>query len=92
MKTLLAAGVMSVVFATTCCADTFWVVSNRGTGKCEIVTTQPVVYNLPGYEGLGGKYNIYFSDGPYKSIDDAKIARSTISACPPQPASADDEK
>jgi len=92
MKTLLAAGVMSLAFGTACCADSFWVVGDRGTGKCEIVTTRPIAYNLPAYEGAGGQYNIYFSDGPYGSIDDAKLARSTISSCPPEPASANDEK
>jgi hypothetical protein len=26
--------------------------------------------------------NIWFGDGPYKSMADAKLARSTIRACP----------
>jgi hypothetical protein len=26
--------------------------------------------------------DIWFEDGPYKSVEDAKLARSTISACP----------
>jgi hypothetical protein len=26
--------------------------------------------------------NIWFGDGPYKSRDDAKLARSTITPCP----------
>jgi hypothetical protein len=26
--------------------------------------------------------DIWFADGPYKSLDDAKLARSTIGACP----------
>jgi hypothetical protein len=27
---------------------------------------------------------IWFGDGPYKSLSDAKLARSTISVCPKQ--------
>jgi hypothetical protein len=50
----------------------FWVVGSNATDKCEIVTSNPVVD--------GG--NIWFVDGPYKSRDDAKLARSTINACP----------
>jgi hypothetical protein len=30
-----------------------------------------------------------FADGPYKSLDDAKLARSTIGACPEKDPSAD---
>jgi hypothetical protein len=47
------------------------VVGNRATSKCEIVTSNPVVIG-----------DIWFADGPYKSLDDAKLARSTIGACP----------
>jgi len=67
--------------------DMFWVVGNRAGNTCDIVTRNPVI---------GG--NIWFGDGPYKSMSDAKLARSTIRACPPvpepapadQPAQADD--
>lgn len=62
---LLASGTMSL-------ADRlFWVVGNRATGKCNIVTSNPVING-----------DIWFGDGPYKSKDDAKLARSTIRACP----------
>jgi hypothetical protein len=47
------------------------VVGNRATNKCEIVTSNPVMIG-----------DIWFADGPYKSLDDAKLARSTIGACP----------
>lgn len=50
----------------------FWVVGSHAADKCEIVTSNPVVD--------GG--NIWFVDGPYKSRSDAKLARSTITACP----------
>jgi hypothetical protein len=33
--------------------------------------------------------NIWFGDGPYKSLADAKLARSTISACPEKDPTAD---
>ena len=49
-------------------------VGNRATNKCEIVTSNPVVIG-----------DIWFEDGPYKSLDDAKLARSTIRACPKPP-------
>jgi hypothetical protein len=92
MKTLLLAGIMTAAFGTACYAGQFWVVGNRGTGKCDIVTSNPVVYGLPGYAGSGSEYNVWFADGPYGSIDDAKLSRSTNKVCPPEPASADDEK
>ena len=92
MKSLLLAGIMTAAFGTACYADQFWVVGNRGTGKCDIVTSKPVVYNLPAYADGSSQYNVWFSDGPYRSIDDAKLARSTINVCPPEPPSASDEK
>jgi hypothetical protein len=76
MKTLLLAGMMSVAFGTACFAQQlYWVVGNRN-GKCDIVTSNPVIY--------GGAYDsgYWFGDGPYRSLDDAKLARSTINACP----------
>ena len=48
---------------------------NRATSKCEIVTSNPVINAQ-----VGG--NIWFGSGPYKSLDDAKLARSTIGSCP----------
>jgi hypothetical protein len=72
MKRLMLAGSLLVWTTTSGLADgTFWVVGNQATGKCQIVTTNPVI---------GG--DIYFGDGPYKSRDDAKLSRSTIPACP----------
>lgn len=62
---LLASGAMSLANGL------FWVVGNRATGKCNIVTSNPVING-----------DIWFGDGPYKSKDDAKLARSTIRACP----------
>ena len=90
MKTLLLAGIMTAAFGTACCADQFWVVGNRGSGKCDIVTANPVAYGLPAYADGSSQYNVWFSDGPYRSIDDAKLARSTISICPPEPPSDSD--
>lgn len=62
---LLASGTMSLADGL------FWVVGNRATGKCNIVTSNPVING-----------DIWFGDGPYNSKDDAKLARSTIRACP----------
>jgi hypothetical protein len=47
------------------------VVGNRATDKCEIATGKPIVID-----------DIWFEDGPYTSLEDAKLARSTIDACP----------
>jgi hypothetical protein len=72
MKPLILAGALTVAIVTAGVADgLFWVVGNRATNKCEIVTSNPVVIG-----------DIWFQDGPYKSLDDAKLARSTIRACP----------
>jgi len=81
MKSLLLAGAMIVATGATSLADGYyWVVGNRATSKCEIVTSNPIIIG-----------DIWFGDGPYKSLDDAKLARSTINACPKaEPASDED--
>ena len=79
MKSLLL--VTAIVVATGTCAfaqSGFWVVGDNATSKCEIVTSNPVINSQ-----VGG--NITFGSGPYKSIDDAKLARSTIPECPAVP-------
>jgi hypothetical protein len=79
MKALILAGAMMVAIGTACFADgLYWVVGNSATGKCDIVTSNPIITG-----------NIWFGDGPYKSLADAKLARSTISACPEKDPSAD---
>ena len=76
MKSLLLAGVMIVASGAACLADgRYWVVGNRATKDCEIVTSNPVINAQ-----VGG--NIWFGSGPFDSKDDARLARSTISACP----------
>ena len=55
--------------------DGYGVIGNRATAKCEIVTSNPVINAQ-----VGG--NIWFGSGPYKSLGDAKLARSTIRSCP----------
>jgi hypothetical protein len=91
MKTLLVAGTL-IVAAGTCAfaqGGGYWVVGDRTTSKCEIVTSNPVINAQ-----VGG--NIWFGSGPYQSLDDAKLARSTISGCPaveePPARTQDDEK
>jgi hypothetical protein len=78
--TLAVALVMTT--ATAAWADgLFWVVGNRATNRCEILTNNPVVTIMG---------DIWFADGPYKSIADAKLARSTIGACPNKDVTAED--
>lgn len=73
MKRLVVAAVLLLASETVSLADgLFWVVGNRATGKCTIVTSNPVIIG-----------DIWFGDGPYKSRADAKLARSTIRVCPP---------
>jgi len=50
----------------------YWVVGDHATMKCEIVTSNPII---------DGSI-IWFGSGPYKSLHDAKLARSTIRQCP----------
>jgi hypothetical protein len=79
MKSWMLAGAMTLAAGTACFADgLYWVVGNRATNKCEIVTSNPIVIG-----------DIWFQDGPYKSLADAKLARSTIGACPEKDPSAD---
>jgi hypothetical protein len=76
MKSLLLAGAIMVATGTCALAQGgYWVVGNRATSTCEIVTSNPVVNAQ-----VGG--NIWFGTGPYQSLDDAKLARSTIRGCP----------
>jgi hypothetical protein len=80
MKRLIVAGAMLLASGTISLADgLFWVVGNSATGKCNVVTSNPVISG-----------DIWFGDGPYKSLADARLARSTISACPK--ATPDDDK
>jgi hypothetical protein len=76
MKRLMLAGSLVLAataagFADGLCCD--WVVGNSAPNSCDIVTSNPVV---------GGDGNVWFGDGPYQSLEDAKLARSTIRACP----------
>jgi hypothetical protein len=47
-----------------------WVVGDRATSKCGIVTRNPAVIG-----------DIWFEDGPYGSPQRAKLTHSTIGAC-----------
>ena len=78
MKTLLLAGASLIAAGNIAFAQGYWVTGNGASGKCEIVTSNPVVNSQ-----VGG--NVTFGSGPYRSDDDAKLARSTIRACPPEP-------
>ena len=79
MKLLMQAGALTLAIGVIGFGDAlFWVVGNRATNKCEIVTSNPIVIG-----------DIWFADGPYKSIDDARLARSTIHVCPKDAAAAE---
>jgi hypothetical protein len=69
---LVSVGLGGALTASTIMADAphFWVVGSAASG-CWIVEQNPVV------DGS----RITFSDGPYRSKDDAKLAMSTISVC-----------
>jgi hypothetical protein len=76
MKRMILAGALVLLSSASYAEGRYWVVGNSGTGKCDIVTSNPVIGGAN-----GGGY--FFGDGPYKSRDDAKLARSTIKTCPP---------
>ena len=79
MKSMILAGALALAIGTASFANgLYWVVGNRATSKCEIVTSNPIVIG-----------DIWFGDGPYKSLDDAKLARSTIRVCPKEAAAAE---
>jgi len=76
MKAWILASAMTLAIGTACFANgLYWVVGNRTTNKCEIVTRNPVIYQYGGGD-------FWFGDGPYGSVADAKLARSTILVCP----------
>jgi hypothetical protein len=75
VKSLLLAGALTCAAASACVAQGYsgyWVVGNGAIHSCEIVTSNPVIEYSPGS----------FGSGPYRSRDDARLARSTISVCP----------
>jgi hypothetical protein len=73
MKRLVLAVNLVIATGTAAVAEgLYWVVGNHPTNKCDIVTRNPVI---------DGDV-IWFADGPYNSLADAKLARSTIRACP----------
>jgi hypothetical protein len=83
-KSLLLAGALSCAAVPACVAQTYsgyWVVGHGATHTCDILSSNPII-----------DYNVgSFGSGPYQSPDDAKLARSTIGACPKDdPASAGD--
>ena len=83
MKALVLSGAMTLAIGTVSFADgLYWVVGNRATNKCDIVTSNPIVY-------MYGGGNVWFGDGPYESLAEAKLARSTIGACPEKDPTAD---
>lgn len=70
MKSWILAGAITSVIGTVCFADG-WVVGDRATTECGIVTRNPAVIG-----------DIWFEDGPYGSPQRAKLTHSTIGACP----------
>jgi hypothetical protein len=75
VRSLLLAGALTCAAATASVAQTYsgyWVVGNGAIHTCEIVTSNPVI-----------DYSVNsFGTGPYRSLDDARLARSTIGVCP----------
>ncbi len=77
MRSWILAAAMTFATGTACLADgQYWVVGSRATSKCEIVTSNPVIYP----NSSDGPF--WFGTGPYRSLADAKLAHSTISQCP----------
>jgi hypothetical protein len=70
MKSWILAGAITSVIGTVWFADG-WVVLDRVTSKCRIVTCNPAVIG-----------DIWYEDGPCGSLNEAKLTRSTLGACP----------
>jgi hypothetical protein len=69
---LIGGGFVLVVATQALAAEgMYWVIGKRASNTCEIVTANPLI------DG-----DVWFGDGPYKSKEDAQLARSTIRACP----------
>jgi len=83
MRATLAAALIMTVATAAWAEGLFWVVGNRATNRCEIVTSNPIVTIMG---------DIWFADGPYRSIADAKLARSTIGPCPNKEITAEDDQ
>ncbi len=67
---IIALGIFAIIASPVMADDgSFWVVGSAAKG-CWVVEQNPVV------DG-----EIEFSDGPYRSMDDAKLAMTTISIC-----------
>jgi hypothetical protein len=79
MKRMILTGALILASSVSYADGGYWVVGNRATGKCDIVTSNPVIGGRSAYDN-GGGYS--FGSGPYKSQGDAKIARSNIGVCP----------
>jgi hypothetical protein len=91
MKRVILAGGLLLAAGTTAFGDQlYWVVGNQTTERCDIVSSNPVIFGLPAYDA-GGTHTYWFGDGPYKSKDDAKLARATIGACPLEPEEPNDK-
>ncbi len=80
MKRMMLAAALILMSSASFADGGYWVVGNRGTGKCDIVTSNPVIGGGSAYDN-GGGYS--FGSGPYRSKDDAKLALTTIKSCPP---------
>jgi hypothetical protein len=79
MTRLILTGALLLASSASYADGRYWVVGNRATGKCDIVTSNPVIGGGSAYDN-GRGYS--FGDGPYRSKDDAKLARTTIGVCP----------
>ena len=88
MKRLILTGALVLASSISYADGRYWVVGNRATGKCDIVTANPVIGGGSAYDN-GRGYS--FGDGPYRSKDDAKLARTTIGVCPKVEDSTDDK-
>jgi len=79
MTRLILTGALLLISSASYADSRYWVVGNRATGKCDIVTANPVIGGGSAYDNVRG-YS--FGDGPYRSKGDAKLARTTIGVCP----------
>lgn len=70
---VLAAAFAALVTTAAFDISGFWVIKDSRQPKCRVVTSNPVI------DGPIGP--ILWGSGPYRSVQDAELAMSTIGAC-----------
>ena len=78
MKSLLLAGAMMIATGTCVFAQGgYWVVGNRATNKCDIVTSNPIIIGAL-KQLVGAKQILFGTDHPFGNSAPMAQAMSTV--------------